>query len=179
MVDLPTTSGGELIAGRYVIEQQVHEGGMARVYRAQDIESQQTVALKRPARQDPGTLARFLEEAKILGELNHPAVVRQLAHGGSTFADAHMVMEWLSGETLEQRLAAGRLGGLSGGPPCEADASRPEADESDPVRRLASPHEADRLRNRAARDSARPERSFELCRRHLGLYVTRASHGQR
>jgi serine/threonine protein kinase len=109
MVDLPTAGAGELIAGRYLIEQQIHEGGMSRVYRAQDIESEQTVALKRPAREAPGTLARFLEEAKILSELSHPAIVRQLAHGGSTFVDAHMVMEWLSGETLEQRLAAGRL----------------------------------------------------------------------
>ncbi|HEX3854629.1 MAG TPA: serine/threonine-protein kinase [Polyangiaceae bacterium] len=110
MSERPPPVTGELIAGRYAIEDQVHSGGMSRVYLARDRETEQIVALKRPAKDDPGTLARFLEEAKILSELNHPAIVRQLAHGGTTFADAHMVMEWLSGETLEQRLAAGRLG---------------------------------------------------------------------
>jgi serine/threonine protein kinase len=109
MSDLPPLETGELIAGRYVLEQQVHAGGMSRVYQARDTETAQIVALKRPARDDPGTLARFLEEAKVLSELSHPAIVRRLAHGGTTFGDAHIVMEWLKGDTLEQRLAAGPL----------------------------------------------------------------------
>jgi serine/threonine protein kinase len=82
---------------------------MSRVYRARDTETEQIVALKRPARDDSATLARFLEEAKILSELNHPAIVRQLARGGTSFGDAHIVMEWLTGNTLEQRLARGPL----------------------------------------------------------------------
>jgi len=99
----------ELVAGRYRILEQVHVGGMARVYRSRDLETEQIVALKRPAKDDPATLARFLEESKILGELNHPAIVRQLAYGGAHFDDAHIVMEWLEGETLSERLDAGPL----------------------------------------------------------------------
>jgi serine/threonine protein kinase len=109
MTDLAPPATGELIAERYLVEAQVHAGGMSRVYRAHDRETAQMVALKRPARDDLGTLTRFLEEAKILSELRHPAIVRQLAHGGTSFADAHIVMEWLTGDTLEQRLVAGPL----------------------------------------------------------------------
>jgi serine/threonine protein kinase len=109
MTELTPPATGELIAGRYLLEEQVHAGGMSRVYQARDTETAQIVALKRPARDDPGTLTRFLEEAKVLSELRHPAIVRQLAHGGTGFADAHIVMEWLEGHTLEQRLAAGPL----------------------------------------------------------------------
>ncbi len=109
MTDLAPPATGELIAERYVVEEQVHAGGMSLVSQAQDNETAQIVALKRPARDDPGTVTRFLEEAKILSELRHPAIVRQLAHGGTSFADAHIVMEWLNGDTLEQRLAAGPL----------------------------------------------------------------------
>jgi serine/threonine protein kinase len=95
--------------GRYLVAEQVHAGRMARVYRARDLESDAFVALKRPAKDDGGTLARFLEESKILSELDHPAVVRQLAYGGTGFEDAHIIMEWLDGETLSTRLASGPL----------------------------------------------------------------------
>ena len=101
--------GSELIAGRYSVDEEVHAGGMSRVYRAHDTQTEQLVALKRPARDDPGTLTRFQEEARLLSELNHPAIVRLFAHGGASYADAHIVMEWLSGETLDKRLRAGRL----------------------------------------------------------------------
>ncbi|HTA90305.1 MAG TPA: serine/threonine-protein kinase [Polyangiaceae bacterium] len=99
----------ERFIGRYLLAEQVHTGGMARVYRSRDLETDAVVALKRPAKDDPGTLARFLEEGRILSELAHPAIVRQLAHGGTHFEDAHIVMEWLEGDTLATRLAAGPL----------------------------------------------------------------------
>jgi len=109
MTDGDPASASELVGGRYLIAAQVHAGGMSRVYQARDTETGNLVALKRPARDDPGTLARFQEEAAILSELNHPAIVRGLARGGSHFADAHLVMEWLEGVTLQQQLAAGPL----------------------------------------------------------------------
>ncbi len=100
---------GELLFGRYLVFEQVHEGGMSRVFRARDTQSDRLVALKRPARDDPSALARFFDEARFLEELSHPAVVRLLAHGGQRFDDAHLIMEWLAGDTLEQRLQAGPL----------------------------------------------------------------------
>jgi serine/threonine protein kinase len=82
---------------------------MSRVYRARDTESGQVVALKRPFKDDAASLSRFLEEARIHQRLNHPAIVRQLTHGGTSFADAHLVMEWLDGQTLDERLVSGPL----------------------------------------------------------------------
>jgi eukaryotic-like serine/threonine-protein kinase len=98
------------VFGRYQIGARVHAGSMSCVYRAEDRESAQVVALKRPAKDDPGSLARFLGEARIHHGLNHPAIVRQLGHGGTSFADAHIAMEWLDGQTLEECLASGPLG---------------------------------------------------------------------
>jgi eukaryotic-like serine/threonine-protein kinase len=98
-----------LVAGHYVLGDEIHAGGMAYVYRSRDRETEQLVALKRPAKADPATLARFAEEGKILSQLDHPAIVRLLAHGCDTFEDAHIVMEWLEGETLSARLDSGPL----------------------------------------------------------------------
>jgi len=92
-----------------VLDEHVHSGGMARVFRAIDLETQEVVAIKRPARGDDASLARFFEEAKILSELDHPAIVRAYSSGGKDFDDAHLVMEWLSGATLAECLVAGRL----------------------------------------------------------------------
>jgi len=96
--------------GRYALDQEIHAGSMSRVYRARDTENGQVVALKRPVKDDAGSLTRFWEEARIHQQLNHPAIVRQLAHGGTNFADAHLVMEWLDGRTLDDHLASGPLG---------------------------------------------------------------------
>src|SRR5205814_2040266 len=48
---------------------------------------------------------RFEQEAAILAELSHPAIVRYLAHGVTESAEHYIVMEWLDGEDLGVRLA--------------------------------------------------------------------------
>ncbi len=55
-------------------------------------------------------LARFNQEAKVLAELSHPGIVRYLDHGLTPDGAPYIAMEWLDGETLEDRLARGRLG---------------------------------------------------------------------
>ncbi len=77
---------------------------MGTVYRARDLETGQTVAVKIL----PGNLAsehqRFVHEAHTLVELSHPAIVGYVAHGvddGQRF----LAMEWLEGEDLADRLA--------------------------------------------------------------------------
>lgn len=101
--------GSDERLGRYQLGELIHAGNMSRVYRARDTDNGQVVALKRPSKDDPSHLARFKEEAQIHKGLVHPAIVRQLSHGGSTFADAYILMEWLDGPTLDQRLASGPL----------------------------------------------------------------------
>jgi len=109
MTDSDPSSTGEFL-GRFQLREQIHAGTMSCVYRAWDTESAQIVALKRPAKDDPGSLARFQDEARIQHGLSHPAIVRQLGYGGTSFSDAHIVLEWLDGPTLAERLASGPLG---------------------------------------------------------------------
>src|SRR5581483_5193082 len=44
-------------------------------------------------------------ESAVLAELRHPGIVRYVSHGRSPEGDHYIVMEWLDGEDLQQRLA--------------------------------------------------------------------------
>src|SRR6185436_10696918 len=48
--------------------------------------------------------ARFVHEARVLASLNHPAVVRYVAHGALPSGELYLAMEWLEGEDLLGRL---------------------------------------------------------------------------
>src|SRR5262249_38156093 len=98
--------------GEYLVRRMVGEGGMGKVYEAEERLSRRKVALKilRPelAASEAGR-QMFLTEMTILAHLDHPNIVRSLA---CTELEGQLVMalEYLEGETLRQRLAtAGRL----------------------------------------------------------------------
>jgi serine/threonine protein kinase len=86
-------------------------GGMGEVYRAKDTRLDRVVAIKvLPAHvsQDPERKARFEREAKTVASLNHPhiCVLHDVGHqDGVDF----LVMEYLEGETLAERVAKGPL----------------------------------------------------------------------
>lgn len=71
---------GQVLVERFMLEQLAGRGGMGEVYRAQDRSTGQRVAIKVLHAQG-GDAARFEREARILAELNHPLVVRYVAHG--------------------------------------------------------------------------------------------------
>lgn len=100
-----------LFAGRFQIEEAAGSGGMGTVYRARDLSSQQLVALK--LLQSTGCSAqdaeRFLREAQLLAELQHPGIVSHVAHGQTADGQRYLAMEWLDGEDLSQRLKRGVL----------------------------------------------------------------------
>src|SRR5262245_7426934 len=77
---------------------------MGTVYRARDRETGQTVAVKllRGARDDD--LARFRREAVLLAEIDHPHIVKHLASGLTDEGQAYLVMEWVEGGSLRERL---------------------------------------------------------------------------
>ncbi len=58
---------------------------------------------------DAGDVERFRREARVLSEMSHPAIVRYVTHGRSETGEHFLVMEWLEGEDLAQRLAKGGL----------------------------------------------------------------------
>src|SRR4051812_8016620 len=100
---------GDVIAERFEIVRLAGQGGMGAVYRARDLRGGGVVALKvlHGHRLEQG--ARFAREAEVLAGLDHPGVVRYVAHGATTEGEAFLAMEWLEGEDLVDRLARGRL----------------------------------------------------------------------
>jgi eukaryotic-like serine/threonine-protein kinase len=101
-----------VLAGRYRIESAVGEGGMAKVFRGQDVVLGRTVAVKVLAPEyarDGRFVERFRREAQSAAALSHPNVV-SVFDTGSDGAVHYIVMEFLEGRTLREVLAAdGRL----------------------------------------------------------------------
>jgi serine/threonine-protein kinase len=103
---------GALLANRYRLLEQLGEGGMGSVWKAEHLALDTHVAIKLI---DPDVarfelnLGRFLREAKTLASLRSPHVV-QVLDFGSDAEMPYLVMELLHGQTLGRRLLArGRL----------------------------------------------------------------------
>lgn len=103
---------GEIALGRFIVEREVAAGGMGVIYRARDLESGGLVALK-GLRLGTEDAARFEREAQALAMLEHPAIVRYVAHGGTELKHdlpvAFIAMQWLEGQDLAARLDQGTL----------------------------------------------------------------------
>ena len=88
-------------------------GGMGTVYRAHDRLGDRIVALKLlhvdSTQPEAAAQDRFLREAELLAELDHVGIVRYIAHGRAPDGQVYLVMEWLEGEDLRQRLQRGAL----------------------------------------------------------------------
>ena len=104
--------------GPYEVTALIGAGGMGRVYRARDTHLDRDVALKvlpDAFTSDPERLARLLREAKVLAALNHPhiAQIYGLEHAvpptGAGPAAQALVMEFVEGEDLSQRIARGPM----------------------------------------------------------------------
>jgi predicted Ser/Thr protein kinase len=90
----------------YLILHLLGEGGMGRVYLAEDETLGRRVAIKMisPRRTgDPEAMARLLREARALATVEHPHVVRIHSYGEAE-GQPYFVMEYVEGETLARRL---------------------------------------------------------------------------
>src|SRR6516165_850776 len=106
---MPLSSGSKL--GPYEIVAPVGAGGMGEVYRARDTRLDRTVAVKiLPEHLSDSAEARqrFDREARAISSLNHPNICALYDVGHQNGSD-YLVMEFLDGETLAQRLAKGPL----------------------------------------------------------------------
>src|SRR5512143_225732 len=111
---MPLSTGARL--GVYEVTALIGEGGMGQVYRARDTKLNRDVALKilpDAFASDPDRLARFSREAQTLAALSHPNIAHiyglveaSVEEGTKVHA---LVMEWVDGEDLDQRLARGPL----------------------------------------------------------------------
>jgi tRNA A-37 threonylcarbamoyl transferase component Bud32 len=99
--------------GRYLLLEELAQGGMARVYRAVLRESsgfEKQVALKRMLQQlsaDPEFVARFADEARIASTLNH-ANIAQVFDFGQVEGEYYIAMELVDGPDLGTLLEACR-----------------------------------------------------------------------
>ncbi len=99
----PTREFGAVIEGRYVIRGFVGEGGMARVYLAEDVTTGGRVALKilrREQAQNRGLRERFLREIDVAATLVHPNIARILDAGERADRSPFLVLEFLVGESM-------------------------------------------------------------------------------
>jgi len=105
-----------VLAERFVLGERAEVGGMSEIYRAWDLARGQDVAVKllrdRHASDEVRSRqqARFQREVRLIEELDHPRIVRYVAHGVLPSGAPYLVLEWLDGEDLSHTLARGRLG---------------------------------------------------------------------
>lgn len=99
---------GTLVQGRYRIERVRGSGQSSVVYRARDLLRRRTVALKRLRETSPAARDRALDEAAE-GAFRHPNVVGVLGVLDLPAGPGVIVLEYVDGPSLEERLAAGSL----------------------------------------------------------------------
>jgi len=103
---------GHLVSGRFAVEAPIGVGGMATVYRGEEIATGRRVAVKvmHDALTGDGEMReRFRREARTASTIAHENVVEVLDAGETEDGHPYLVMELLEGETLRTTLSRGPL----------------------------------------------------------------------
>jgi len=107
---------GTTLAGRYQLEARIGSGTFGTVFRARHAELGHAVAVKvlqGSARGNPDSLARFRREGITACRVRHPNAVQVMDFGVTPGGVAYLVMELLSGYSLDRELVDGRRVTLS------------------------------------------------------------------
>jgi serine/threonine-protein kinase len=93
------------LAGRYRVERQIGEGGMATVYKAVDLRHERKIALKvlKPELAAVVGGERFLAEIKTTANLQHPHIL-PLHDSGDADGFLFFVMPYVEGDTLRDKI---------------------------------------------------------------------------
>ncbi|MFE2601430.1 serine/threonine-protein kinase [Streptomyces sp. NPDC059396] len=103
-----TAEGGDLVAGRYLLEERIGAGGMGVVWRAYDSKLDRPVAVKCARVDDARLVKRLMSEARIAARLHHPHIVSvfdridEIDKG----AGCWLVLEYVPSRSLAQIMAA-------------------------------------------------------------------------
>jgi eukaryotic-like serine/threonine-protein kinase len=105
MFDKTAARLGAALADRYSIEHELGEGGMAKVYLAEDLKHHRKVALKvlKPELAAVVGAKRFLAEIEVTAGLQHPNIL-PLFDSGEADGFLFYVMPYIEGESLAERL---------------------------------------------------------------------------
>ena len=99
-----------VIVANYDLLDEVGRGGMGVVYRARDLAMDREVAVKillDKYAPDSGTARRFVDEARITGQLQHPGIPAVYQVGSLPDGRPFLAMKLIKGDTLDERLKAG------------------------------------------------------------------------
>jgi tRNA A-37 threonylcarbamoyl transferase component Bud32 len=97
------------VAGSYIVDEYVSQGGFASIYRAHHVGTGQAAALKvlHPVlAQSRHMIRRFRQEAEAVNRLHHPNIVRLYELDELMDGRPFIAMEWLDGRTLRHELDA-------------------------------------------------------------------------
>jgi eukaryotic-like serine/threonine-protein kinase len=97
--------------GNYRILSQIGSGGMGEVFLARDIKLERNVAIKLLPEEfaaDVSRLNRFVQEAQAASALNHPNIIT-IYEIGEADGVTYIAAEYIEGQTLRERMAAGHL----------------------------------------------------------------------
>jgi len=103
---------GQLLAGKYRVEQVIGRGGMGVVLAARHLGLNERVAVKvlqRSALGNREALERFQREARIAAKINNEYVARVMDVGELDSGDHYIIMEYLKGEDLAAWIGRGPL----------------------------------------------------------------------
>jgi hypothetical protein len=95
---------GVRVGGRYRLRRLIDMGGNGAVYEAQHELLGTTHALKESLANDLPSLEQFLIEARLMAQLDHPVLVRVSDYFVEPSGAAFLVMDYVSGETLQHKL---------------------------------------------------------------------------
>lgn len=99
---------GHVLADRYLVKRIIGEGGMGRVYEAEQLPLEKPVAVKilhQHLLGDEHSVARFVAEAREASRLNHPHIVSVIEFGETSYNVLFLVMEYLRGRPLSEIIA--------------------------------------------------------------------------
>ncbi len=102
---------GDTLDGRFFLIEEINHGGMATVFKAEDLQQHQRVAVKVPHAifaSGVGAWSRFEREAEIGSQLQHPSILKFISVA-NVGRGTYIVTEYLHGQTLAEQLRNGPL----------------------------------------------------------------------